>query len=42
MAVLVENDLKVKVFEIDTYLCWGTPDDLKTYEYWRDYLSHLS
>ena len=37
MAVLVENGLRVKVFEEDYFLCWGTPRDLKLYEYWRDY-----
>ena len=21
--------------DADAYLCWGTPDDLKTYQYWR-------
>ena len=24
---------KVKNFEIDNYICWGTPNDLKTYQY---------
>ncbi|HVZ11938.1 MAG TPA: nucleotidyltransferase [Patescibacteria group bacterium] len=37
MNVLVENKLKVKPMEIDTYLGWGTPDDLRTYEYWSSY-----
>lgn len=23
------------VFEIDYYVCWGTPNDLKTFEYWQ-------
>lgn len=35
MNLLIEDGLQVKVFEIDKYLCWGTPNDLKTYEYWR-------
>lgn len=26
---------KVKNFEIDNYICWGTPNDLKTYQYWQ-------
>jgi choline kinase len=26
---------KVKNFEINEYICWGTPNDLKTYEYWQ-------
>ncbi len=24
-----------KIFEIENYICWGTPDDLMTYEYWQ-------
>jgi len=27
--------LKVKLFEVAAYLCWGTPDELKTFEYWQ-------
>ena len=23
------------MFEIDYYICWGTPNDLKTFEYWQ-------
>jgi dTDP-glucose pyrophosphorylase len=23
------------MFEIDRYICWGTPNDLKTFEYWQ-------
>ncbi|MFA6450593.1 MAG: NTP transferase domain-containing protein [bacterium] len=27
----------VKVFEVSRYVCWGTPDDLKTYAYWQSF-----
>ncbi len=27
--------LACRIFEIDHYLGWGTPDDLKTFEYWQ-------
>ena len=27
--------LKVSLFEIDHYLGWGTPNDLRTFEYWQ-------
>lgn len=27
--------LKCVVFEIDYYICWGTPNDLKTFQYWQ-------
>jgi hypothetical protein len=23
-------------FDVDAYVCWGTPDELRTYDYWRD------
>jgi len=35
----IENGLKVKVFEVDHYICWGTPDDLNTYNYWKEYFN---
>jgi len=27
----------VKIFEVDKYICWGTPNDYKTYYYWKSY-----
>ena len=33
----IKSGLKVKVFEVDNYICWGTPDDYKTYNYWLEY-----
>jgi len=41
MNLLIEDGLKVKVFEVDTFICWGTPDDLKIYEYWKDYFQKI-
>ncbi len=35
--VLVKNGLKVKVFEVGVFKCWGTPDELRTYLYWQNY-----
>jgi len=32
----------VKVFEVDHYVCWGTPDDLRTYEYWQSFFHKCS
>lgn len=29
--------LDVRIFDVDAYLCWGTPNDLKTYEYWEEF-----
>ena len=33
--IAIENGFNCKYFEIDKYLCWGTPNDLKTFEYWQ-------
>ena len=32
----IELGFKVVYFEVDFYLCWGTPDDLKTFKYWQN------
>jgi bifunctional N-acetylglucosamine-1-phosphate-uridyltransferase/glucosamine-1-phosphate-acetyltransferase GlmU-like protein len=37
MDVAVQRGLKVKVFEVDKYVCWGTPNDLSIYNYWLSY-----
>lgn len=42
MNLAIESGLKVKVFEVDRYICWGTPRDLETYEYWRGYFNSNS
>lgn len=33
----IKIGLTVKVFEVDNYICWGTPNDYKTYNYWKEY-----
>jgi len=33
----IKQGLEVKVFEVDHYICWGTPDDYETYLYWRNF-----
>ena len=32
---------KVKNFEVDNYICWGTPNDLKTYQYWQRFFDKV-
>jgi hypothetical protein len=34
---LIQKGYKLKVFEVKNYLCWGTPNDYKTYLYWDEY-----
>jgi NDP-sugar pyrophosphorylase family protein len=33
----IKCGLKVKVFEVYNYICWGTPDDYETYLYWQQF-----
>lgn len=35
----IKSKLNVKVFEVENYICWGTPDDYETYIYWRDFFN---
>jgi NDP-sugar pyrophosphorylase family protein len=37
IGVAISLGLKVKVMEVDHYICWGTPNDLKTFEYWQSF-----
>jgi len=32
----VSLGLNVRIFEIDAYLCFGTPEEYKTFNYWQD------
>ena len=33
----IKSGLKVKVFEVEDYICWGTPNDYNTYLYWQNF-----
>ncbi|MFH2201901.1 MAG: NTP transferase domain-containing protein [Elusimicrobiota bacterium] len=39
VGLAVERGLDVRCFESDFYLNWGSPEQLKVYEYWRDYFT---
>lgn len=39
---LVQLGYKVKVFEIDHYVCWGTPKDYETFRYWDEWFSKIA
>jgi NDP-sugar pyrophosphorylase family protein len=32
----IEMGLKVRLFGVDDYICWGTPEDYETYNYWKE------
>ena len=38
----IELGYTVKNFEIDHYICWGTPNDLKTYRYWQKFFNKVT
>ena len=42
MGELIELGLHVKVFEVDDYICWGTPDDYETFVYWQSFFHKIS
>lgn len=37
MNILIESGIRVRVFTVTTYIGWGTPNELRTYQYWRSY-----
>jgi NDP-sugar pyrophosphorylase family protein len=32
---------KVRFFEIEQYICWGTPNDYETHLYWNNFFNHF-
>lgn len=38
----IKNGLNVKVFEVKNYICWGTPNDYKVYNYWKEFFDKCS
>jgi NDP-sugar pyrophosphorylase family protein len=41
MNFAIQLGYNVHVFEVDRYVSWGTPNDLKTYEYWQRYFHRV-
>ncbi len=39
---LLNMDIKIKVFPVDFYVCWGTPDELRTFQYWQTFFDKCS
>jgi len=37
---LLKQGKKAAIFDVDRFVCWGTPNDLKTWEYWNSYFAH--
>jgi dTDP-glucose pyrophosphorylase len=34
---VINSGHKAKVFEIEKYICWGTPEDLEKFQYWEKF-----
>jgi NDP-sugar pyrophosphorylase family protein len=39
---LINKGYKCAIFNVENYLCWGTPNDYKTYNYWFDYFQNFT
>ena len=39
---IIELGLNVKVFEIEDYIGWGTPEDYETFVYWQSFFNKVS
>lgn len=39
---VIESGYKVKVFEVEKYICWGTPNDLNTFNYWQNFFDRAN
>lgn len=39
---LVELGLTIKAFEVNNYICWGTPDDYETFVYWQSFFHKVA
>ena len=37
MGVLIDKGYRVNVFEVEHYICWGTPNDYRTFVYWQSF-----
>ncbi|MCC7362642.1 MAG: NTP transferase domain-containing protein [Anaerolineales bacterium] len=37
IPVLLQQGRRARLFDVTHYLCFGTPDDVRTYEYWDAY-----
>jgi NDP-sugar pyrophosphorylase family protein len=42
LSELIELGYKAKVFEVDDYICWGTPNDYETFVYWQSFFHKCS
>ncbi len=41
IGLAVDLGYAVKVLRVEAYICWGTPDDYLTYNYWQKFFSQV-
>jgi hypothetical protein len=39
VEVLVEQGRRAWIFDVDHYICFGTPDDVRSYNFWAAYFN---
>jgi hypothetical protein len=37
IEMLLQQGRRARVFDVDAYICFGVPDDVRTYQYWSAY-----
>jgi hypothetical protein len=37
IPLVVAQGRRARLFDVSHYICFGTPDDVRTYEYWEAY-----
>ncbi len=42
IEVLVEQGRRARLFDVEHYICLGTPDDVRTFEYWERYFHNAA
>jgi NDP-sugar pyrophosphorylase family protein len=40
IEVLLEQGRRAKLFDVEHYICFGTPDDVRSFEFWAAYFHH--
>ena len=41
IPLLIQKNFRVLCFPVRHYICLGTPDDVRTYQYWAPYFRQL-
>ena len=42
IELLLESGRRAKLFDVEHYVCFGSPDDVRSYEFWETYFHRAS